>query len=601
MLNVDELPTLFSAWRQRQAARDERIELIDKVVSGDLSVFDQEDLELKSRSPNLIQVALEDTAEAAGLVPTIRVTPHRTSDLQKKRAAKMERIATYYLDAARQELLVIQSVMDLAAFGLCPWFIWPDVDQRIPLITKRDPRTCYPEPGFQPGEAVRRVMFARNVYWSQLPEAYRQVMVAGEFVNSSPDPNTQITLVEYVDDTELVVAGLYESRNAGYLSGRAGSFANAIPIEFDRITHNLGVCPVVIGSRITLDGEFRGQFDQVVDQLEAHIQLTSMVIDYADQAVYSDIWVRDLVGELPYGGGAYIELGPNGAIGRVPPAVSSFAVSEDLQRLTEGIHIGARYPKSRPGDIDQAIASAKFVEAVAGVMNTAIKTYHLILKRSFEQALRIAFMVDKKMFPGTKTMAGILRNQEFLEEYTTDDIELENQIRAEYGLGLGRDPAQAAVLMLQYRQNGYISGEFVRENIDGVTDVAREEVRIDVERFRDIMFAKLLQGVQDGTIPDTALVEIARARQNGESLVELFDRYVAEPQRQALEQSLQPGLGPPVPAGVTPDQLAGTEGQRPPAPPAPQPSSLLARLGVPAGKGGALSAAVRPGGTPGGR
>src|SRR5690606_18546989 len=121
-----------------------------------------------------------------------------------------------------------------------------------------------------------------------------------------------------------------------------------------------------------------------------------------------DIWVRDLVGELPYGGGAYIELGPNGAIGRVPPAVTSLDVQRDLAALVDGIHLGGRWPKSRPGEIDQSIASAKFLESSVGMLNTAIRTYHQILQRSLARAIRIAFIIDRKLFPGPKTVTGIL-------------------------------------------------------------------------------------------------------------------------------------------------------------------------------------------------
>ena len=154
-------------------------------------------------------------------------------------------------------------------------------------------------------------------------------------------------------------------------------------------------------------------------------------------------------------------------------------------------------------------------------------------------------------------MTGVLRNQEFIEEYDTADIELDNKVMAEYGLGLGRDPAQAAVLMLQYASNDFISQEFVQENIDGVTDVAREQARIDGQKFRDMMLAKLLEGVQTGTIPDAALIEIAKARQNGEPLVELFEKYVVAPQQEQMAGGIPNGLGGGMLApGITPDQLA---------------------------------------------
>ena len=171
-----------------------------------------------------------------------------------------------------------------------------------------------------------------------------------------------------------------------------------------------------------------------------------------------DIFVKDLIGEMPYGGGAYIELGPQGAIGRVPPAVSSLNVQADMAQLMDGIHLGGRWPKSRPGEIDQAIASAKFLESSVGMMNTAIRTYHQILQSKLEKALRIACMVDKEYFPGEKTAGGILRNQEFLEEYNpAKDIDMDNRLRVEYGLGMGRDPAQSAVLHIQYSQNEFVS------------------------------------------------------------------------------------------------------------------------------------------------
>ena len=610
MLLLEDVPTLFAAWRERQTLRDERIDLMDAVMRGDFaSVFDPGEEKIESRSPNMIQVAAEDTAEAAGAVPTIRVAPAKDSDMQKRRASAMERIGVAYLGAANVDLLVTETVLDMAVAGLSPWVVWPDFDQRLPLLERRSPRHCYPEPGYRPGEPVQRCFLARNIYFSQLPAEYQTILIEGDYISRGHldvDPNVQLTIVEWFDDTEYAVFGLYET-GRGYGVG----VSTTIPILFDRVVHGLGVCPVVINARITFDKEFRGQFDQVVDVLEAHVRLMGMVLDYADQAVYSDVWVRDLIGEMPYGGGAYIELGPNGAIGRVPPAVNSLNVAQDLQMLTEAMHVGARYPKSRPGDIDQAIASAKFVEATVGVMNTAIKTYHLILKRGFEQALRIAFKIDKEMFPGKKMMTGVLRNQEFMEEYDTADIELDNKVMAEYGLGLGRDPAQAAVLMLQYAQNDFISQEFVQENIDGVTDVAREQARIDGQKFRDMMLVKLLEGIQTGQIPDVALIEIAKARQNGEPLVELFEKFIVAPQEEAAAAALPNGLGgPPLPPGIGPEGLPPGGPGGPPGPPggppgppgaggppgvppAPDPSQLLARIGTPAGEGGLLGAQIQ--------
>jgi hypothetical protein len=363
-----------------------------------------------------------------------------------------------------------------------------------------------------------------------------------------------------------------------------------LPVELNRRPHKLGVCPVVIEPRISLDGEMRGQFDQVVGMQEAHFRLFALLMDYADQAVYSDIFVKDLIGEMPYGGGAYIELGPNGAIGRVPPAVSSLDVQRDLENLVDGIHLGGRWPKSRPGEIDQSIASAKFLESSVGMLNTAIRTYHQMLQRALGKAIRIAFIVDKKHFSGKKTGHGILRNQEFLIEYDpAKDIDLSVIVRADYGLGFGRDPGQSAVLHIQYGSEEYIAKQTVRENIDGIRNAAEEAALVDQEKLEAMAFAKLLQGIESGQIPQQALVEIHRARADGRPLMEIFEEFVVKPEEEMRGGMLPTGLGgqlggAPMPTGPAPAGLA--------PPPAPGGADLMARVNMPAGPGGTLGTQV---------
>ncbi len=594
MLDLDRLSGMYSAWRTRYTDRDTRMETIDRVVQGDFDIFDPDEESVDSKSPNLIQVALEDTAESASLVPTVRVQADKMSKSAKATAQRMEQVAVGYLGANKIDLLIPRSVMDKGAYGMSVWTVTPDFEQRIPLIERRDPKHCYPEPGYRPGDSVNKCIFAREVFYTQLPDGYQEQIrtaVAGATELSDPDENTRVVLIEYFDADEYILAALYQASTSGLVRYQSGSDV-PYPVLLDRIENKTGVCPVVIGARISLDGEVRGQFDQVIGLLEAHIRLMGLILDYADQAVYSDIWVRDLIGEMPYGGGSFIELGPSGAIGRVPPAVSSLNVQADMAQLIDGIHVGGRWPKSRPGEIDQSIASAKFLESAAGMMNTAIRTYHQILQRQLEQALRIAFVVDKAYFPGSKSSAGILRNQEFLLDYDPKvDINTDYQVRVEYGLGLGRDPAQSAVLHIQYAQADFISKEFVQENIDGLTDVGRERARLDLEKFRAMALAKLLQGLEAGTIPEAALVDIARAREKGDDLFDLYEEHISKPAQEMQDMLLGTGLGS-VPPGPPPSP-EGPAGPTPVPPAPPGGAELLARLGTEAGPGGTLGTQVQ--------
>ena len=583
MLDLNQLPGLWSDWRARYADRASRYIQIDRVVRGDFDVFDADEQSLLAASPNFVETALSDTAEAASMIPTIRCTPHLPSDLQRNRASAMEFIATSYLTSWNVELLIPNSVRMLAMYGLCPWIVWPDFEQKVPILEVRDPRTCFPEPGYHSGDAVRRCMFTRDVYLSQLPAKYLE-LIASWYVHKNQRSvgrvanNTKIVLVEWFDEDEYVLAALMSSSGATGTAAGVTTLVQYTPVELERIPNKLNGVPVVLGSRIT-DSEFRGQFDQVLDLQRAHVRLAGLALDYADQSVYSDVWVKDLVGEMSFGGGSFIELGPQGAIGRVPPAVTAMNVQRDLKQLEDGLHLGSRWPSSRPGEISQSIASAKFLESAAGMMNTAIRTYHLTLGNMFETALQTAMEIDRKFFPGKKTVTGILRNQQFLNEYDTKDIEPKNRIRAEYGIGLGRTSSESAVLAIQYAQNGLISQELVQESIEGVTDLARERSRIDTEKLTGILVSKMLQDAQSGVLDDGALVKMIQRRQKGEDMIMLYEELVVKAKANQMASPMAgPGaLGPQpgTPLGQQAPQGPPGAPPTPPVPPAPAPSQMM--------------------------
>ena len=470
----------------------------------------------------------------------------------------------------------MKSMMDLAGLGLFSSIVRHDEETGGPVLEWRDPRTFYPEPGWKTMDIVREGFFARELYLNQLPDDWEQkIQEKWPMEVNTTDTHRylahKVVLVEWFTEDEWMIAGLLMST-----TGLPHGEAKYVPTELARGKNPKGICPIVAGQRFSLDGEPRGQFDQVIGIMKAHIRLMGMVLDYADQAVYSDVWVKDLIGPMSYGGGAYIQLGPNGQIGRVPPASSDITVFRELDSLIDAMHLGGRWPKTRPGEIDQAIASAKFVEATAGVMNTVIRTYHLIMKRTLEQALRVLFVHD--MAHGKpRMMSGVLKNQQFMIERNISDIDLAAKIRVEYGLGLGHDPAQAMVLGIQAQGAGIVSMEFVQENFDGITDVQRERARLDTEQLRNMAYAQLLQGLEAGSIPKSALVEIARARMNGDDIFEIFDEYIVKPEEEQLEQQMTSGVdGTPVQPGAPVQSGAG-------APTPPPPEALLAALGSAAG------------------
>lgn len=594
MLDIKELPRLFNTFRARWSERDSRMLIMTAMVDGSsLITTTPDDEDQPNNSPNLIQVGIEDTAESAALMPSLRVQPAGVKASDREIASKMEQIATSYVDRAGGHLFLVKCFMDLVGYGFFCLTESIDFETKLPRLDHRDVVGCYPEPGWRSGDSIRRCLFARSVWRNQLPIEYQRKMALYEYESDRDFSQQQeVVLVEWYDEDQIVVAALYSS-NFGNLTGNGGEWE---PVELERFEHGYKLCPVQIGQRVSLDHEPRGQFDQVVEPLLAHARLFRMAIDFADQAVYSDMWVKDPIGPVPWGGGGMIQLGANGGIGRVQPAVSSLSLFQELDRLTDAVHLGGRWPKSRPGEIDQSIASAKFLESSVGMMNTAIRTYHEIMADTLGMAVRSCLKIDRMHGKKSATAQGVLRNQRFAIEYDPkQDIDLSAKVQVEYGLGLGKDPAQSAVMHIQYAQAGFISQETVQESIDGITDVERERRRIDVEKLTLMLMAKLQQAVEAGSIPDEVLFNMLESRNKGEDMVSLLKKYMIKPQQDAAASGIVSGLGgglqqpggPPAPPG-------GAGPTPPPPPPAP---SMIAQMSTPAGgPGNFMGSRVQTGG-----
>ena len=98
------------------------------------------------------------------------------------------------------------------------------------------------------------------------------------------------------------------------------------------------------------------------------------------------------------------------------------------------------------------------------------------------------------------------------------------------------------VLGIQASQAGLVSTEFVQENFEGIQDVDLERRRIDLQQLRDMAFARLMQGMESGEVPASAMVKIAQARADGDDIFVLFDKFIVQPQDEAEEASLTSGL-----------------------------------------------------------
>lgn len=604
-------PEVFTkVWQrfvERWTERDDRMDLIARVVIGDWDAVDTADKKLPVRSPNVIHSGLMDTAASAAMVPTVRVGASRPGQRRsEERAAIMEQIGASYLDAAGGQSFFHQNSIVAGAYGMCALLVTCD-GEGPPQFKYRDPRICYPESSISSLGVTERCVFASDVYVSQLPDEWQRIWqdhVADRDFKRDWFVNHAVTLIEY-NDRDRCTIGLAYNEATIPRNGRAATRgkANFVTCIVEDYANDVGMCKAIVGQLPSIDGEPRGQYDQVVGVMHAHIRMMALALEYADQAVYNPMFVVDPIGEINDGPDGWIELGPNGKIGRVPPSTTSFSFFEEMNRLIDAVHIGSRWPKTRPGDISQSQASGKFVESTVSMQNTVIGAHHEMFQRMMSQAERVAFAVDKKRLEKEEAegdtsarVSGTLRNKQFAIGVKADDIDLAADVRVEYGLGFGRDVAQSAVLALQLVGGELISQEDAQENFPGIPDVARTRARIRAEMFEKQLGANILLGVQSGQVTPRMLIDMLRAARNGDPLDKIVEEIMVLPQEEAQKGmltsgltggQLMPGAPPGVPGAAPPPapdaagMLAGLMGQGG----GPQAPQTISRLSVPLGDG----------------
>jgi len=589
----DDLLSIYSDLRSRYQERDNRHDAITKMLRREWDLKDSAGDPLLIASANMIKTALEDISEAAATMPTIRVRPTDNKAGSVKQAAQMERVGLSYASANKLRSRMPRFVMDHLAYGFTPFIVLPDQDTQQPMIYKRNPRTTFPEMPIYPSMIPKRVMFSEQVPFAGLDTETQALLISTGYQKPTKNVRAQMLIrMEYVTDDMYVQGWLYSTNRV--LNNNDSFVTAAWTPVIETITElKAGVTPAVIIPRDTFDDQHRGLFDDVIDPQLGHAKLLAMAIDYADQAVYSDTWARDVLGDVAYGGGSFIELGPNGAIGRVPPASSGLDLWRDVDKLEEGIHLGSRWPKTRPGDIDQSIASGKFVEATVGTMNTVLKVVHEKFGEGLEDLIYLCFKTDVAYFGDKEQKAtGHMAGEDFAFDYVPNEvINFNHDLNIEYGLGLGRDPSESAMLMMNYAEKELLSDEFVQENTEGLHDIQRERQRIDLQKVGKMMFASLLAAIEAGEIGKEVLTEVYRRREKGDPMVDILeDVFTPEEEPEMSEEELMAqaaGMG------------SGPPGAEPMPPPPPEIAALMGGGGMPPGMGAGPPGGMPPGMPPG--
>jgi hypothetical protein len=500
---------------------------------------------------NFIDVAARDLAEAMAPLPSFNCSAtNMVSDAQRKAADTRTRIANYYVGSSDLQLQMYTGADWYNTYGLLPAIIEMDYETNNPRIRLLNPFGVYPEVDrFGRCTSMTQVVVTdAETLAAQYPEFYDQIINRRAYQTSSP----YISMVRYHDkDQDLI-----------YLPEREN-------LVISRVKNQIGKCLARVVTRSSLDGEARGQFDDVLAVQLARARFAVLQIQAAEKSIQAPIAIPQDVQELALGPDAIMRSSQPQNIRRVPlelpPGV--FTESSVLERE---LRLGARYPESRSGDISASVVTGRGVQALQAGFDTQIKSAQAQFARLFQELVSMCFEIDEVIFGNmTKSIKGTDDGTPYTMKYTPSrDIKGEYGVDVRYGIMSGMDPNRAIIALLQMRSDKLVSRDYVRREIPMDLNVTQEEQRVDIEEMRDSLRVAVAQYAQ-------AIPAMAAQGQNPEEIVKRIAGVIQGRQKGlSLESTVEKVFMPePVPAPVAPPMAPGMEQQIPAAGAAPAPAS----------------------------
>ena len=584
MLSVNEVVGKVDRLKTKYASRDQRMRSVLSVRQGDISkvypaMFTEE--YPKPLVANFIDVAARDLAEAMAPLPSFECSAtNMVSDSARKSADTRTRIANYYVSGSDLQIQMYTGADWFNTYGMLPAIVEMDYNNNNPRIRLLNPFGVYPEID-RFGRTISLTQIVNSDAESlaaQYPEFYNQILGktnAGYPLNKFPSNTPYLTLVRYHDkDQDLI---FIPERNNLVLS---------------QTPNPVGKCLASVAVRSSIDGEARGQFDDVLAVQLARARFAVLQIQAAEKSIQAPIAIPQDVQELALGPDSIMRSANPQAIRRVPlelpPGV--FTESGVLERE---LRLGARYPEVRSGNLDASVVTGRGVQALQAGFDTQIRSAQAQFARLFTELVAICFEVDEKIFGNmTKEIRGSEDGTPFSMKYIPlKAIAGEYGVDVRYGIMSGMDPNRAIIALLQMRSDKLVSRDYVRREIPMELNVTQEEQRVDIEEMRDSLRVAMAQYAQ--AIPALAaqgqdpgqivsrIAEVIKGRQKGKAIETIVDEVFApqeQPQVPAEMMGAQvPAAGmAPVPASQpTPEQQTGAASA---AGPRPDIASLLAQI-----------------------
>jgi hypothetical protein len=525
---------------------------------------------------NFIDIVARDLSEVMAPLPAVNCSAaNQVSDRARQFADKRTRIASNYFNHSDLSVQMYSGADWYLTYGFVPFIIELDEESRMPRIRVENPIGAYPEFD-RYGRCVafaKRYVMTLGELVSQFPEFERELLGGYGY---EQDLNAQVEMIRYYDADQSII----------FIPSKGN-------LVLSRAKNPLGKMMIVVARKPSIDGELRGQFDDVLGIQLLRNRFALLAMEAAEKSVQSPIVLPNDVQELQLGGDAVIRTANPAGVRRVELNIPAGAFTEQ-EVLNQELRVGSRYPESRTGNIDASIVTGQGVQALMGAFDTQVKSAQAIFAAALRDVISLCFEADEVIYPEEKTIRGVDSGSPYEITYKPGkDIKGDYSADVRYGMLAGLNPAQGLIFMLQALGGGLISKDMAMRELPFTVNVTQELEKIEIEQMRSSLLGSLtafsqaipqmaMQG-QDASDVVRKIAAVIKARQKGVALEDAIEATFA-PQQQvppagAPQMVEQPSPAPEgVPAGGAPTAPEGMPAEMPAPEQAPALQSLLSSL-----------------------
>jgi hypothetical protein len=581
MLSIEQIAARVDSLRYRHAERDARNQDVLAVRKGKIAEvypdFFPEGVDANVVA-NFIDIVARDLSEVMAPLPAVNCSAaNQTSDRARSFADKRTRIASNYFAHSDLAVQMYSGADWYITYGFLPFVVELDEESKLPRIRLENPIGSYPE--FD--RYGRCVAFAKRYHMtlgeliSQFPEYEAQLLGERRY---DQDLNSQVEMIRYYDKDQSLI----------YVPARKN-------LVLSKAANPLGKMMVIVARKPSIDGELRGQFDDILGIQLLRNRFALLAMEAAEKSVQSPIVLPTDVQELQLGGDAIIRTANPQGVRRVELTLPQGAFTEQTL-LNQELRVGARYPEGRTGNINASIVTGQGVQALMGAFDTQVKSAQAIFASALRDVISVCFEVDEKIFSNEKTIRGVDSGAPYEVTYMPKkDIKGDYSADVRYGMLAGLNPAQGLIFMLQALGGGLISKDMAMRELPFTVNVTQEAEKIEIESMRSSLLASLqaytqaipqmAQGGGDASEVVRKVASVIKARQKGQAIEDAIEEVFAP--QQVPPAGAAPSMveqTSPAPAGAPAGGAIPPEGGA-----APDVMSLLSSLTA----GGQANASVR--------